>query len=113
MPGQLIPPSTTAAAQPDLSEPDLSQRVATLEAAVLTGAEGPQQAQLGFAYKHTQEAPATVWDVHHDLGYDPAAFLVVDLAGDRWWPRRIEFIEPGQTVRLTFTQSIAGTAHTS
>lgn len=65
------------------------------------------------SYTHVQDTPSTVWDIPHHMGYDPAAFLVVSVAGERWYPQLIEYIEPGHTARLNFAEAIAGTARLS
>jgi hypothetical protein len=65
------------------------------------------------AYEHTQEVPSTVWNVQHDLGFDPAAVRVVAVSGDEWWPTSVTYVTPGQVLRLAFITSIAGTARVS
>lgn len=80
----------------------------------IRGPQGPPgTGEGGGGYKHLQQAAATVWDIEHDLGYDPAGAHVVATNGDVWLPTSLTFPTPGQIARLTFPQSIAGTAWVS
>ena len=73
------------------------------------GADGTSP-RPGFQF--TQGELSTVWDIVHDLGFDPAGILVVDPDGNLWEPIAI-YIEPGVRVRLTFGSSVRGTAYLS
>lgn len=76
------------------------------------GPEGPAY-DGGGAYTHVQEAPSTVWDIDHALGFNPAGIRVIDVAGDTWFPLNVSHPTPGQVTRLMFPESIAGTADVS
>ena len=76
------------------------------------GPEGPAY-DGGGAYTHTQESPSTVWDVDHGLGFSPAGIRIRDVAGDYWYPLDVTHPTPGQITRLTFPESVAGTADLS
>lgn len=77
------------------------------------GPAGPPGDGAPGGYLHTQVVPSTVWDVDHQLGFDPAAIRVVGVDGDEWWPASVTYITEGQVVRLTFNTSVAGTARVS
>lgn len=77
------------------------------------GEVGPQGPAANNAYLHTQSVPSTVWDVDHQLGFDPAAIRVYIVNGDEVWPATVTYVSPGQIVRLTFDYSVAGTARVS
>jgi hypothetical protein len=81
------------------------------------GPEGPQgppgppgTGEGGGGYRHDQAAPSTVWDMQHNLGYDPAGVYVRAVNGDVWLPLNLTYPTPGQVARITFNDSIAGTA---
>ena len=76
------------------------------------GPEGPAY-DGGGAYTHVQVAPSTVWDVDHGLGFNPAGIRIIDVAGDLWYPLNVTHPQQGQVTRLTFPESIAGTADVS
>lgn len=76
------------------------------------GPEGPAY-DGGGAYQHVQEVPSTVWDADHGLGFNPAGVRVVAVNGDVWHPHQISHPQPGQITRLTFLESVAGTADLS
>jgi hypothetical protein len=70
----------------------------------------PGNGEGGGGYTHTQQDASTVWDIQHNLGYNPAGVRVVDTSGDVWLPVDLTYPTPGQVARLTFPQTIAGTA---
>jgi hypothetical protein len=77
----------------------------------IRGPQGPPgTGEGGGGYEHAQQTPSTVWDVQHDLGFDPAGAHVVAVNGDVWLAVNLTYPTPGQVARLTFPQSIAGTA---
>lgn len=76
------------------------------------GPQGPVGPMPTPGFKFTQPELSTVWDIVHDLGFDPAGILVVDPTGDLWEPIAI-YIETGVRVRLTFGSSVRGTAYLS
>ncbi len=71
------------------------------------GPVGPQ------AYRYTQNTPATVWTINHNLGFDPAGITVVDTDAYVRDGFAVQFLTAGQTIRLAFDQPIAGAAYIS
>ena len=76
------------------------------------GPQGPLGPMPSPGFKFTQGEVSTVWDIVHDLGFDPAGILVIDPNGDLWEPIAI-YIEPGYRVRLTFGSSVRGVVYLS
>lgn len=109
---EVVPPQTSV----DLDGPETGVDVLLLPGpqgpAGQQGPEGPAY-DGGGAYTHVQEAPSTVWDINHGLGFNPAGIRVIDVAGDHWWPLNVTHPQSGQVTRLTFPESIAGTADVS
>lgn len=66
----------------------------------------------GTAYTHTQSTASTVWDVVHNLGFDPAGIYVEDSQSNIWHPDAT-YLVSGTTLRLTFAESITGVAQLS
>lgn len=64
-------------------------------------------------YRHQQSTPATVWQISHALGFDPAGLTVVSDTGDVMDGGVIQYLVSGQTLRLSFDISFAGTAYLS
>lgn len=104
------------------TSPTTSAGVATpptgVDVLLVPGPQGPQGVvgpqgpafDAGGAYTHLQEVPSTVWDADHGLGFIPAGIRVRDVNGDTWFPIDITHPQPGQITRLTFPESVAGTA---
>jgi hypothetical protein len=67
----------------------------------------------GIGYRHVQAAPASVWTIDHGLGYDPAGLTVISDAGDTMDFAVVQYLDPGQSLRLSFDISLAGTAYLS
>jgi hypothetical protein len=80
----------------------------------IRGPEGPQgppgTGGGGGGYVHDQQEATTVWDIEHNLGFDPGGVHIVALNGDVWLPVTLTYPTPGQIARVTFPTSIAGTA---
>lgn len=75
------------------------------------GPPGPPGAgEGGGGIVHVQTVESTVWDIEHNLGYDPAGVHVRATNGDVWLPVHLTYPTPGVIARITFPQSIAGTA---
>lgn len=69
-------------------------------------------ATLG-SYHHDQQEASLVWDVVHNLDFDPANARVKDTAGDIWYPN-IDVLVSGVSARLTgFPVPVSGTADLS
>lgn len=62
---------------------------------------------------YEQNTPSTVWHVEHGLGFDPAGVLVVDADGFQLDGFGVQYLLPGQTLRLSFDISVAGVAYLS
>ncbi len=60
-----------------------------------------------------QTTPSTVWVIDHFLGFDPAGVLVVDADGFALDGVGVQYLIPGQTLRLTFDIAFAGVAYLS
>lgn len=90
----------------DSADTALAARIAALEAG---GGGGGAFA----GYRHEQITPATVWDVTHALGFDPAGLTVVSTDGDVMDGGAVQYLTPGQTLRLSFDISFAGFAYLS
>lgn len=82
------------------------------------GPEGPQgppgpQGTPGTgsgSYVHTQNTPATVWTITHNLDFQPNV-TVVDSAGSEV-EGEIDYVD-GSTVQVTFSAAFGGTAYLS
>lgn len=60
-----------------------------------------------------QNVPSTVWLIDHGLGFDPAGIVVVDSDGYALDGFGVQYLIPGQTLRLSFDISVAGVAYLS
>jgi hypothetical protein len=60
-----------------------------------------------------QNVPSTVWIIEHRLGFDPAGILVVDADGFQLDGFGVQYLVPGQLLRLSFDISVAGVAYLS
>jgi collagen triple helix repeat protein len=78
-----------------------------------TGPAGPPGDPALGGYRHVQSTPATVWNVTHALGFDPAGLTVVSTDGDVMDGGAVQYLTPGQTLRLSFDISFAGFAYLS
>jgi hypothetical protein len=67
----------------------------------------------GYGYQHTQAVPATVWQITHALGYDPGGLTVISNDGYTIDDPAIQYLTTGQSLRLSFDTSVAGTAYLS
>lgn len=65
----------------------------------------------GESYSHTQDTPSTVWLIGHGMGFEPAGIVVRDFSNNTYHPD-VEYVDLF-TVRLTFGDSVRGTAHLS
>lgn len=65
----------------------------------------------GGSYSFIQDAASTVWLIGHGLGFEPAGIVVRDNSGNVYYPD-VEYVDLF-TVRLTFGDSVRGTAHLS
>lgn len=65
------------------------------------------------AYRHDQSTPGTVWQINHGLGYDPAGLTVISDTGDTIDDAVVQYLVAGQSMRLSFDISIAGSAYLS
>ena len=65
----------------------------------------------GQGYFFVQDSPSTVWLIGHGLGFQPAAISVRDTDGNIYFPN-VEYVDLF-TVRLTFGDSVRGTAYLS
>lgn len=63
-------------------------------------------------YTHQQTLPSTVWDITHNLGFDPAGFVVQGSNGIDYWPG-VTYLVPGVAVRLSLPDTTSGTAYLS
>lgn len=80
----------------------------------LLAAKGaPGAAGAAGGYLHQQSTPASVWQISHALGFDPAGLTVVSDTGDVMDGGVIQYLVSGQTLRLSFDISFAGTAYLS
>lgn len=77
------------------------------------GEQGDSGPQGGGGFVHSQGVASTVWDIFHSLGYDPAGIRVIAVGGDEWYPTNVIYLTPGEVTRLTFADSIVGTAWVS
>lgn len=118
---EVVTPAWNFEVVPAETQVDVSTPATDVDVLLLPGPQGPQGQQGpegpaydgGGAYTHTQEAPSTVWDIDHGLGFNPAGIRVIDVAGDTWFPLNVTHPTPGQVTRLTFLESVAGTADVS
>jgi hypothetical protein len=60
-----------------------------------------------------QNVPSTVWLIEHGLGFDPAGITVVDADGFQLDGYAVQYLTPGQILRLSFDISVAGVAYLS
>lgn len=78
-----------------------------------TGAKGDPGDAASSGYLHFQTVPATVWQIPHQLGYDPAGIVVIDVDGYTIDDGGVQYMTAGQSLRLSFDLAIAGTAYLS
>jgi hypothetical protein len=64
-------------------------------------------------YRHDQVVPATVWTISHGLGFDPAGLTVISDDGDTIDGAVVQYLTAGQSMRLSFDVSFAGSAYLS
>jgi hypothetical protein len=60
-----------------------------------------------------QPVPSTVWVIDHQLGFDPAGIVVVDADGFTLDGVGVQYLTPGQTLRLSMDIAVAGVAYLS
>lgn len=77
-----------------------------------TGPVGPA-GTTNVSFQHEQTTPATVWQITHELGYDPAGFTVVATDGYVIDDFGIQYLVAGASLRLSFDIAIAGVAYLS
>jgi len=77
---------------------------------VPSGPRGP--AGSAGSYLHTQDQPATVWTIQHNLGYDPAGVAVFS-DGYQCDGFVTQYLQAGASLRLSFDIPLAGTARLS
>jgi len=88
---------------------DLGVTVAASGPQGIQGPEGPPGTASG-AYTFTQIAPASVWSISHNLGYNPAV-TAVDSAGNVVEGTLI--YQTTDTLEITFGIAISGSAYMS
>jgi len=93
--------------------PVVNTTTATWGLLVQQGATGPPGANAAAGYRHDQSTPATVWQITHGLGFDPAGLTVISDDGYTIDGGGVQYLTPGQSLRLSFDISIAGTAYLS
>lgn len=65
------------------------------------------------AYQHSQPVAATVWTIPHNLGFDPAGLAVINTDGVVIDDPAVQYLTPGQVLRISFDTAVAGTAYLS
>lgn len=70
------------------------------------GPPGPS----GGTYTHTQTIPAAVWTIEHNLGYDPGGVVVILSDGYFATGWALQYLQAGQSLRLSFDLAITGSA---
>lgn len=98
-------PATPAVERPTSMNP------VDLHVVPVVGPPGPSADTRPLAYEHTQTTPSSVWDIVHNLGWKPAGVRVRDLDGNGY-RGQIAYIDDN-TVRITLSDSILGTAYLS
>lgn len=73
----------------------------------LVGADG-----VSGAYHHTQGFPSTVWNINHNLGYNPGGITIEDSAHRNISGGEIDYIDL-DNLTITFAVSFSGTADMS
>lgn len=68
-------------------------------------------APLPTAFSYYQAVPASVWEVHHPLPFEPGGVSVVDTAGTEV-EGEVHYLVPGH-IRLIFSAPFMGTARLS
>lgn len=63
-------------------------------------------------YTHLQSSASTVWTIPHHMGYEPAGIKVIDSQASEVEWSNLEYLD-SNTVRLTFSAAISGTAYLS
>jgi len=71
-----------------------------------------QQAAQGVGFKHVQFVATTLWQIPHEMGFDPAGVTVVDNTGTPTEYDEITYPLPG-LIELHFGVPVAGTARLS
>jgi len=71
-----------------------------------------QQAEQGVGFKHVQFVATTLWQIPHEMGFDPAGVIVVDNTGTPTEYDEITYPLPG-LIELRFGVPVAGTARLS
>jgi hypothetical protein len=72
---------------------------------------GPTVTPGGFIFY--QDSPAAVWQVDHELAFDPAGIAVFSSDGYLCTDYGVQYLVAGRIVRLSFDISIAGVAYLS
>lgn len=75
----------------------------------IPGPAGPTGAPGGSRYTHTQNTPASVWTVQHDLGYEPLFATVIVADEDITWAVEILHVDLNM-LTVNFSQPVAGKA---
>lgn len=73
------------------------------------GPQGPPGPMSG-TYVHVQTIPASVWTIQHGLGYDPGGVTVITSDGFLATEWALQYLQSGQSLRLSFDLAIAGSA---
>jgi hypothetical protein len=71
-----------------------------------------QQAAQGVGFKHVQFVATTLWQIPHEMGFEPAGVTVVDNTGTPTEYDEITYPLPG-LIELRFGVPVAGTARLS
>ena len=74
------------------------------------GPQGPKgdPGEAQGAFQHEQSIPATVWTIEHGLGFNPAGIVVTSSDGFILDGFGVQYLVPGQSLRLSFDISVAG-----
>lgn len=79
----------------------------------LWAAKGADATATSRSYIHQQVGAAAVWQITHNLGYDPGGITVISSDGYVADGAGTQYLTAGISLRLTFDISIAGTAYLS
>ncbi len=96
----------------DVSVPSVSVVQISAPIAVLQEIVGATDF-LRQGHQFTQDTPATVWTVIHDLGFDPAGITVIDADGYHLDGFGIQYLESGKSLRLSFDLAYSGVVYLS
>jgi hypothetical protein len=78
--------------------------------ASLVGAQGPAGVSGNGAYHHVQDLSSTVWQISHNLGFNPS--ITIHDEDENVIIGAIEYVDEN-TVNLLFNTAVAGNVHLS